>query len=244
MSTAFWVVGLFLVLALLFAIEASTSFARVAGLESNSLASGMQLQSGLSLFSRALMAIFMPALGALADAGHLEADNLPVIFVGTLLIPISVFVTYVFREAIFGLYYRSALNLSARGSYFPLGVKYQARDKVWQRRRRPRGLRLFRLVTLLSYIPYYLSWPLIMVLLSIFSDNRGLILGLSSVMNGLNTLALVLYVDPLLIRLSAYNALSRDVYRDQVIIRIYASMFSSVPFLLVFIYMLLSGWSV
>lgn len=228
---------LFIIISALFAIEASTSLARVAGINANNLASGLQLQSGLSLFSRALMSIFMPMLGAMADAGTLNEQNLVDLYYSTALIPIAICATYKFKVIIIKVYNSIAMNLIARGSYLPISMSKSdsfvigARDIY-----RLRKLNTFRMVTLFSYFPYYLSWPVIILLLSYYPNDRGLIIGLSSIMNGINTLALVLYVDPYLIKLSKHKKLSNLVYQDQIRMRAFASMLAFTPFVFALLY--------
>lgn len=223
---------LFIIISILYAVEASTSLARLAGIKLNNLASGLQLQSGLSLFSRALMSVFMPILGILADSGSLNNDNTSTILFCTTLIPTAVYLVYLLRCTIVATYLSSALNLIKTGSYFPLRMskKVNFRYKSYTRKKR-NILILFRAVNFISYIPYYLSWPLIVLLLSKYPDNRGLIISMSSIINGLNTLALVMYVDPYLIRLSKYKLLSSWVYYDQLRIRVISAVIASFPFL-------------
>jgi hypothetical protein len=224
-------------LAVLFAIEASTSLARIAGINVNNLASGLQVQSGLSLFSRALMAIFMPTLGALADRGLLNENNLLIALFGSILIPIALLLTFLLKNRINSLYQYSAINLVNRGSYFPIGLTDNVK-KINARAISARKLNRFRMITFLSYTPYYLAWPLIIYLLSIYPSDRGLIIGLSSIMNGLNTLALVMYVDPFLIRLSRHRNLSEAIYLDQLKLRIYSATLSCILFLITGLYLL------
>lgn len=222
---------LFAIISVLFAIEASTSLARVAGINANNLASGLQLQSGLSLFSRALMSIFMPSLGAMADAGTLNEQNLLILYYSTALIPISICVTHLYKYNITRVYNSIAINLVNRGSYLPISISSSNANVVCNRDiNKLKKLNTFRVVTLFSYFPYYLSWPVIILLLSYFPDDRGLIIGLSSIMNGINTLALVLYVDPYLIKLSKHKKISNLVYHDQIKMRVFASILAFVPF--------------
>lgn len=228
---------LFTIISILFAIEASTSLARVAGINANNLASGLQLQSGLSLFSRALMSIFMPSLGAMADAGTLNEQNLLVLYCATGLIPISIYIAYLSKYNIIRVYSSIAANLVERGTYLPISISNINANMICDRNiSRLKKLNTFRVITLLSYFPYYLSWPVIILLLSYFPDDRGLIIGLSSIMNGINTLALVLYVDPYLIKLSKHKRISNLVYHDQINMRVFASISAFAPFAFALIY--------
>jgi hypothetical protein len=241
MSELVTIVTLFAIISILFALEASTSLARIAGLNTGSLASGLQLQSGLSLFSRALMAIFMPMLGGLADSGYFNNNNIIIVYCSTSLIPIFIYATYFLRSKILGIYHGSAINLVEKGSYFP--ISFNREQYKWRKNNKDKlsRLRVFSRVTFLAYIPYYLTWPIIIMFLSYFPDSRGFIIGLSSIMNGITTLALVLYVDPLLIKLSKYKNLSIIIYKEQLKIRILSAILSSMPFVVGGVYLLFIG---
>ncbi len=199
-------------------------------MNTGSLASGLQLQSGLSLFSRALMAIFMPMLGGLADLGYFNDNNIIIVYCSTILIPLFLCATYVWKSQLLSIYHSSADNLVERGSYFP--IQFSLKEYKWRKGGKNilGKLGSFRSVTFFAYIPYYLTWPVIIMFLSYYPDKRGFIIGVSSVMNGITTLALVLYVDPLLIKLSRYKNISTVIYSDQLKIRILSATLSSIPF--------------
>jgi hypothetical protein len=241
MNELITIVTLFSIISILFALEASTSLARIAGLNTGSLASGLQLQSGLSLFSRALMAIFMPMLGGFADSGYFNNENIKIVYCSTLLIPLFLYATYFLKSKILGFYHGSAINLVEKGSYFP--IKSNRIEYKWPKNNKDKlnRLRVFGRVTFLAYIPYYLTWPIIIMFLSHFPDSRGFIIGLSSIMNGVTTLALVLYVDPLLIKLSKYKNLSILIYKQQLKIRILSAILSCMPFVIGGLYLLFFG---
>lgn len=231
MNEVFTISGLFIIISFLCAIEASTSLARIAGLNTGNLASGLQLQSGLSLFSRALMAIFMPMLGSLADSNYFNEGNIQIVYFSTALIPILLCTTYAWKSELLSIYLSSAINLVKKGSYFPIRfsqIKYNWRTN--KEEKKLGRLSAFRWISFLAYIPFYLAWPIIIMLLSYYPDRRGFIIGLSSIMNGITTLALILYIDPVLIRFSRYKKLSIIIYNDQLKIRILSAILSSLPF--------------
>jgi hypothetical protein len=68
----------------------------------------------------------------------------------------------------------------------------------------------------------YISWPIIFLLIKEYPENRGFILGISSFINGINSLSLVLLIDPYLIKMSNYKSLSDMLFKDQVIIRFFS----------------------
>jgi hypothetical protein len=232
-TDSFYIIVLFALISILFAVEASTSLARVAGLSTGNLASGLQVQSGLSLLSRTLMAIFMPTLGAFSDSGKFSESSLSIIFFSTALIPTSIIIVYILRHYIIRIYQYTTTNLVKHGSYFPPGIASRNNFFEYNKKIIVKKIKLLRIVTFASYIPYYAAWPFIIYLLSIYPNDRGFIMGISSIMNGINTLALILYVDPLLIKLSKNKRVSINIYYDQNKIRLLAALFSSVPFLVV-----------
>jgi len=77
---------------------------------------------------------------------------------------------------------------------------------------------------LIAYIPYYLSWPLVMLLLDLFPENRGFILGISSLFNGVNTILLTIFIDPKLSQIGNYKRIVSNIYIDIIEIRILSSL--------------------
>ena len=237
MSDYIAILVLYLIISFLFAIEASTSLARIAGLSNGNLASGLQVQSGLSIFSRALMAIFMPLLGSLSDLGKLKVENKIFSFYCTILIPIFIYIVYYFRVIILKIYIKMTLNLLERGTYFPVGISKDKKFIIPKRSFIIKKLLYFRFINLISYAPYYCAWTVIIFFLSIYPNYRGFIIGLSSVMNGINTIALVFYVDPYLIKMSHYKRISSLLYNDLIKIRILSALVSCLPFLIAAFYL-------
>ncbi|AWI54386.1 hypothetical protein DEH84_13850 [Aquabacterium olei] len=223
---------LFFILSTLCAIEASTSIARYVGIQIGSLAGGFSLQSGLSLLSRMLMAVFMPMLGYMADKGLISDVGYIFLFLLSLGVPCALLLVLLFRDWIASNYIGILRSMLTRGGYFPF-----RRELVSMRRRgrflgRSISARRLVIVTVLSYIPYYLAWPVTMLLISRHPDNRGFIMGLTSVLNGVNTITLVLFVDPFLVRLAGLKNVSQDVYSDQLWVRILSGVLASFLFLL------------
>ena len=77
---------------------------------------------------------------------------------------------------------------------------------------------------MIAFFPLYISWPLIFILLGLFPQNRGLVLGLSTLINGVNTLTLVLLVDPYLLRVAQHKRLANLLFKDQIQLRVVASI--------------------
>lgn len=225
---------LFTLLGLLNLLEATTPLARMAGIISSNFASGLQLQSSLSIVSRAINALYLPILGFVADSGYLSnLSSSELIFFNS--IPILILLSFYFiNNIILDLYLSITRSMVNTGSLFNFnkywnkyyllnsdGIK-EKNSTILKRK----GFSKFRLLTMISFIPFYLSWPICFILLSHFPSSRGIVLGSTSVLNGLNSLSLVLLVDPYLIKISRYNNLSNIILIDQVKMRIIASIIS------------------
>lgn len=215
---------IFIILGLLNAVEASTTIARRAGYSIENPASGLIFQSSLALVSRALIFMFMPILGALSDANKLLASNLDVLFYYGF---IPFFLTLIFFlkhhiEVVFG---QLLMNINDFGTYFKISKKKYIVKKSISKFKRKKSI-AFYTVVLFAYIPYYLSWPIIIILLDKYNQDRGLILGLSSVFNGINTIAITLWIDPKLVKLGKYKNYVLRTYSDLLLVRLFSSVIS------------------
>ena len=105
--------------------------------------------------------------------------------------------------------------------------------------RKIKVLKNFYYVYAISYIPYYLAWPIVILLLSEYNDYRATIIGLTAIFNGVNTIILSVFIDPKLARLGQYNNIILNVYSNLLKLRIYASLFS---FFALFLVVLLFDW--
>lgn len=224
---------LFLCLSILYCLESVTSVARSLGYWFDSPAAGFTLQQSLAVFSRAVMMLFMPLLGLLADKNALKIDDLfflamcvPVLFLfGTHLA--RRFFYFGFSVPIFSiikhgkLFSRNFLNLKSRDDFESRHLKAKdAASRVAEET--VRKFRAFYFVVFLSYVPLYLSWPLVIVLLNALPENRAMIIGLSSWLSGINTLAISLYIDPKLAYLAKDLGKAYIIYDHLLIVRFWA----------------------
>lgn len=222
---------LFILLACLFAVEASTALCRKVGYNNDCPDAGLILQGSLAIVSRALVFLFMPIVGWLSDSGNVfnEPDELVYSFLIIPLILCAVYLKRSFFEFIFKIL---ILRIIENGSYFkPTANRIEKAAKKSYTSRK--ALSLPRRIVFLAYLPYYLCWPMIFVLLDFFPENRGLILGLSSVLNGINTVIITFFVDPFLIRLGKYKRLISLLYDQLVLSRIAAAGFSTVVLIII-----------
>lgn len=225
---------LFIILGLLFFIEATTSTCRKCGYIIDKPESGLVLQSSLGLLSRVLVFMFTPVIGAASDGGRLLENNYDII-IPYLIIILFVFMSVLFRDRVLTVYMSLISRMTQYGSLF---VRLK-KDDVWKYEVKRTKKRMYSkypflyFIALISYVPYYLSWPVIMILLGEFNESRGLILGLSSVLNGLNTILLTAIVDPKLVQLGKAKRVICVVYDDLLSIRFVASIVSLVMMILI-----------
>lgn len=214
------IIILFIILGLLNTIEASTTISRRAGYSLENPAGGLIFQSSLSLLSRALIFMFMPILGSMADSNNLLSNKIQVLYL-FLLTPGFLIIINLFKINIEKIFGQLLLNINDYGSYF----KWSSNIYIVQNERKKLNKKSisFYLLVLIAYIPYYLSWPLIIILLDSFNEKRGLILGLSSVFNGLNTIIITLWIDPRLAKLGLYKNLILKTYSDLLCVRVLSS---------------------
>jgi hypothetical protein len=226
---------LFFLLGLLNLLEATTPLARMSGVLSKNFASGLQLQSSLSIISRVINALYLPILGYISDTGiltniskyNLMYYNFIPIIILLFYIIINSYVLKVYVSICHSMIYTGSLfnfinYLKEYNDYHVFSKNYNK----FQNSRKLKKFFRFRFLTLISFIPFYISWPVCFILLSNYPEKRGIILGSTSVLNGLNSLSLVLMVDPYLIKLSRYNNVAKIVLLDQVYLRIISSFIS------------------
>lgn len=233
-----WMIILFLLLSILMVVEASTSLSRLTGYLLKTPESGLILQSSLGLVSRMVMFLFMPFIGYLSDKQALHNSNITMLIAFSLM-PISLYILYTLIYKFINFYSILITRIRVHGSLFRGVVCFgHAIDVSVLRLKRIRALNGFYYLVFIAYIPYYLAWPMVIVLLNIFHDYRGMILGMSSVFNGINTIILTMFVDPKLIKIGKLHRLLPTVYIKLIKIRIYAccvAVFFLVSYFLVFL---------
>lgn len=203
-------------------IEASTSLSRLTGYLLKTPESGLILQSSLSLMSRMVMFLFMPFLGYLSDQKKLLTDE-SYIFIGFLFIPAGLILLYIFHSRVIHIYSTLIKRVNKHGSFFHGDSFFSKISPPAIKTKKITNLNKFYYLVLFSYIPYYLAWPIVIILLESYHEQRGMILGMSSVFNGINTILLTMFVDPKLIKLGNYTKLLPSIYLNLIKTRIIAS---------------------
>jgi hypothetical protein len=218
---------LFFLLSILYALEASTNIARKSGYNINNASSGLFFQSALGILSRLVMFVFMPLLGFLADTSKLEINYFLLFY---LLVPFSILILHTKSRSIEYFYGKIILRLSERGSYFKRSKSVYKSKPLFKKE----ILSLkFKISFILIGIPFYVSWPLIILALILFEDYRATIIGMSALFNGFYTLYLSVLVDPLLSKLGNYKNIIAIVYDEIVFLKLISSTISVVLFFLI-----------
>lgn len=229
---------LFIILSLLVSLESSTSIARQSGYYINNPTSGFVFQSSISLLSRILVFVFMPLLGYLADTNNFISDSFYLLFLYSLSI-FFLYITYFYRISIRNMYSILLLRMNKRGSFFKSSgeniVNYISFNQEIKLFKKFKKFKKFYYIFVISYIPYYMSWPIVIILLQEFNEYRATVLGVSSVFNGINTIIITLFVDPKLAQLGNYNRIIKSIYKDLLFLRLIASVLAL--FILMFILM-------
>lgn len=218
---------LFFLLSILYVLEASTNIARKSGYNINNASSGLFFQSALGILSRLIMFVFMPLLGFLADTSKLEINYFLLFY---LFVPFSILILYTKSKSVEYFFGRILLRLSERGSYFK---KSKSAYKSMPYFKREILSLKFKISYVLVGIPFYVSWPLIILALIMFEDYRATIIGMSALFNGLYTLYLSVIVDPVLSKLGNYKNIITIVYDDIVFLKLISSTISVVLFFLI-----------
>ena len=215
---------LFLILGLLNLIELTTPIARLSGIKSGELSSGLQLQSSMSILSRVLNTFFMPILGYLSDIQGFQSINQSSYILCILLLVIVMTSFFLIKNYIFSFYTSICKSIISEGSIFKFYRHYNFNELTLSRHKVLTKFKKIRLLTIFAFIPLYIAWPIIFLLIKEFPENRGFILGISSFINGVNSLSLVLFIDPYLIKISKYKSISGMLFKDQVALRFYSLM--------------------
>ena len=91
-----------------------------------------------------------------------------------------------------------------------VGETHELRVKL--RRKIVQPLKNFYIMFFMVYLPYYVAWPLIILLMNYFPDYRATILGCASFLTGINTIAIALFIDPFFLKLVKYKRTLPVVY--------------------------------
>jgi hypothetical protein len=214
----------FVLLSLLFVLESSTSISRKTGYNIGNSSAGFMFQSSISLLSRVFVFMLMPLIGYLADQNNFFESEYEVLNYYLFMI-VFLFLLYIFRLKVEKIYATFLLRVEENGSFFKplkhknlLDIKFCKLPKF----KRFKFFKKLNIVFLIAYIPYYLAWPVVMILLQEFNENRAMILGMSSIFNGINTIIITMFIDPKLTQMGKCSRVIQHVYDDLVLLRVYS----------------------
>lgn len=215
---------LFLLLSLLYLLEASTNIARKSGYNIDNASSGLFFQSALGILSRLIMFFFMPLLGFLADTSKLKIN---IYLLSFILVPLSIFLLYFYKFKVEYFFGNIILRLSENGSYFK---KTNRRYKYTKLQKRKILSQKFKVSYIIIGIPFFISWPLIILALILFEEYRATIIGMSALFNGFYTLYLSIVVDPILSRLGRFKNVISIVYDEILYLKLVSSLIAVLLF--------------
>ena len=196
---------IFLILGLLYYLEMSTSFMRQVGSSIGRPDAGLQLQSSFSMLSRFFMLLMMPVIGLHADKNTIGFGAYSIYIT----IPFLIVFTLNLKKTIFiDVYYSLMMSMIKDGSFLKVRFLKYSGKKITKK------ANYLKLVIFGAYLPYYGAWPLCMLLIDYFPDNRATLLGMTGVVNGINTVILAVYIDPHLIKVGRHLRLTQLIYNN------------------------------
>lgn len=208
---------MFFLLALLFLIEASTPYARLAGVEIGRGESGFALQNILSFSSRILTFMFMPLIGYIVDHSLLINKEYLVYLVPVITIFLIVLLL-VFRNTVMSIYVSLCRSIVEDGSVFSF-YKYFGVSSIYiggySKTKSKRVFCYFNkylLLIAIIYIPYYSCWPVIVTLANEFPEYRATIISSSALLNGFSTMFMTLVIDPKLTQVMSRRRITTYLY--------------------------------
>lgn len=121
-----------------------------------------------------------------------------------------------------------ASNVSKHGTYFKKSINYVRHEKLF--RKFTFRFKSLYIIFFVAYIPYYLSWPIVLLYLSKYPDYRAMIIGMSGLLNGFNTITNALIIDPKLSQMSVYKRICAQVHNDFLYLRLISALAANLIF--------------
>ena len=191
---------------------------------------GLTLQSSLGIFSRLLMLLFMPVLGYMADTNKINTNFIVEL---NFLVVASLYVLIKAKSYVLTIYLRLANNVGTHGTYFKQAKICTVHNKKFKNV--TLRFKSLYIIFIIAYIPYYLSWPIVLIFLAKYPDYRAMIIGMSGLLNGFNTVINALIIDPKLSQMSVYKRVCAQVQNDFLYLRIFSAAAASIIFMVVLI---------
>lgn len=219
---------------LLLIFEAMTGIARIAGYSIGAPEIGYSLQMAMSVLSRTIMLIFMPLVGLMADNKTIAMDYVTLLQLFAL--PVCLSMVYKFQSTILRFLIPLGLSVRQTGTMFGC-LNFKNIDQIYQAKidndRISKIIKKIKFKKIIffkfymaSFIPLYIAWPTILILLDRFHDDRAFVIGMVTWLTAISTILLTLYIDPVLAKIGRNKNVVIAVYSLLVLERIKASLIS------------------
>lgn len=229
-------------LSLIYLVEASTSIARAEGIRMGHPVAGYTLQNSLGVASRSISLLLTPLIGFSADTHAFNKSSLNII-IATFILPSVLMLLLSSAKPVARLYRTLIHNMASHGklyrfSDFPTQISkirtvrlslsllvdlnnsimlpvsiFQSKPAFYK----------FRLAQTLTYIPYYCSWPVTLILIGKYPEFRSTLASSTTLLTALNTLFVSAYADPFMAKATSASRLTVLLYRQFLIDRFIAS---------------------
>ena len=198
----------FLLLSIIMSVEVFVAYMRIYSIKHGSYAEGLTLNSAIALITRVITFMCIPMFAYLADTHDLTSDRFSLTF-GFIFIPISIlFCPFIFVR--YGGFIGQYLQRIKGGSYFQKADTSEKLLKpdlkfLWQLSyvNLDQHNKITYYLIFVSYLLYYLTWPIVLLIASQFHEYRTTIFSLNTIFTALNTIVMTLFVDPKVTHLAA-----------------------------------------
>lgn len=211
-------------LSVVLSAEFINPLARSAGVRKGSLAAGIIVQNSLAVLSRVFSMIMLPLLGLLSDTGALSKLSPFELNIAFWIIPVVLISIFLIRKKIQGILYFAVLSVIQEGK-LKIGYKKIAPRTTKSSRA---NLRNFYFVILVSYIPYFIAWPITISCIYLYPEYRATLLSLSTTLTGVNTLLITFWIDPIVGKLAKYTRSFEKIMENIIGLKLVASLTASI----------------
>ncbi len=165
----------------------------------------------------------MPVLGYMADTSKINTDFIVEL---NFLIVASLYVLIRVKSYVLAIYLQLVNNVNTHGTYFKQASIFTGNNKIFKNV--TLRFKSLYIIFIIAYIPYYLSWPIVLIFLSKYPDYRAMIIGMSGLLNGFNTVINAIIIDPKLSQMSSYKRVCAQVHNDLLYMRMVSAAIASV----------------
>lgn len=222
---------LFFIISILFILEAISLSGRLAGVYCDNVYAGFSANGLFTIISRLLMFAYNPIFGILSDTDRLNIETGEVLYL-TIILFLPMFLFIITYKNILNVLINFVKHISINGRI--LDVKLTLlfkRNKIETSKLEYKIPPMF----LITYILYYLAFPITLLLVSKFNSYRATIISLPTILTGFSTLYLSLYMDPKLSKHNVYDLKLYNTYYSLAIIKLIALIISLIVFNVIYL---------